>query len=76
MAICGTCDQEMTSSAGCTDPEYIIGEGTYERIPYGSDRDRPCHDCAVPPGALHHPGCDAERCPRHPERQSISCGCG
>ena len=34
MAICGTCDQEMTTSVGCTDPEYIIGEGN--RIPNAS----------------------------------------
>jgi hypothetical protein len=33
-----------------------------------------CHDCAAPQGALHHPGCDAEACPRC-LHQAISCGC-
>ena len=33
-----------------------------------------CHDCATPQGGLHHPGCDAERCPRC-IGQAISCGC-
>ncbi len=23
-----------------------------------------CHDCGAAIGALHHPGCDVERCPR------------
>jgi hypothetical protein len=23
----------------------------------------PCHDCGTAIGALHHPGCDMERCP-------------
>lgn len=33
-----------------------------------------CHDCRTPQGGLHHPGCDAERCPRC-LHQAISCGC-
>ena len=33
-----------------------------------------CRDCATPQGGLHHPGCDAERCPRC-IGQAISCGC-
>jgi hypothetical protein len=33
-----------------------------------------CRDCATPQGGLHHPGCDAERCPRC-LGQAISCGC-
>ncbi|MGH8919215.1 MAG: hypothetical protein ACRD0H_12960, partial [Actinomycetes bacterium] len=33
-----------------------------------------CGDCNVLPGAVHHHGCDAERCPAC-RRQSISCGC-
>jgi hypothetical protein len=33
-----------------------------------------CHDCGVRQGALHHPGCDMEQCPRC-MAQAISCGC-
>ena len=33
-----------------------------------------CHDCRAVPGAVHHHGCDMERCPACGE-QSISCGC-
>jgi len=76
MAVCHACDQEMTLGLPCTEDEYVIGGEICPRIPYSADRERECHDCAVPPGAFHHPGCDDERCPVHPGRQSISCGCG
>lgn len=33
-----------------------------------------CRDCGTPQGALHHPGCDGEACPRC-LNQAISCGC-
>jgi len=33
-----------------------------------------CHDCNILKGGVHHPGCDAERCPRC-AGQIISCGC-
>ena len=36
--------------------------------------DPSCHDCGAAVGALHHPGCDLERCPRC-RRQLISCDC-
>ena len=36
--------------------------------------DNKCHDCATPPGALHHPGCDGERC-RCGQMLSCSSGC-
>lgn len=72
MAVCGTCHREMTLGVPCSDPEYLIDGEVYARIPNGGDR---CHDCAAPPGALHHPGCDDERCPVC-KGQAISCGCG
>lgn len=64
MAKCRYCHQEMKDGVGCT-----AGLG---RLP--NDDDEPCHDCACPPGTLHHPGCDAERCPDC-GGQAISCGC-
>jgi hypothetical protein len=60
--------------------EYSIRGPLYPRVPYGADEgDRnadctPCHDCRVPLGYLHVPGCDAERCPAC-GRQAIGCGC-
>jgi hypothetical protein len=33
-----------------------------------------CHDCKVVVGGVHHPGCDAERCPVC-SGQLIGCGC-
>jgi len=33
-----------------------------------------CHDCGVPEGALHRPGCDMERCP-FCGGQLITCSC-
>lgn len=33
-----------------------------------------CHDCAVPLGAFHHPGCDSEACPGC-GGQAIACDC-
>ena len=70
MASCLTCKQEMTDHVGCTEPIAVTIDGhSYPRLPY-----RPrCHDCGVPPGELHHPGCDMERCPACGE-QAISCG--
>lgn len=63
--ICEYCNQEMTSNVGCTLVRYD-GEDE-DRIPFPEDNDHNCHDCGAPPGTLHHPGCDMERCP--------SCGC-
>lgn len=33
-----------------------------------------CHDCNIENGGVHHPGCNAERCPKC-GGQLISCGC-
>lgn len=79
MAVCDYCEQEMADGIGCTDPTYDdFADGvTRERLPLLVERATPegrCFDCRVPAGALHHPGCGEERCPRC-HSQAISCGC-
>ena len=58
--------------AACTVEVAVVEDVPYLRRPYEGRRD--CHDCATPTGALHHPGCDMEDCPRC-LGQAISCGC-
>lgn len=73
MAECFKCGRDMTQVAGCDDNRTIdFADGEeMEPVPFGeadSDPDemagRVCHDCGVGPGEYHHPGCDAEECPR------------
>lgn len=73
MAKCSSCKQEMMDNVGCTITHFndFPDKISRARIPNGED---PCHDCKCPPGTLHHPGCDMERCPKC-ERQALSCGC-
>lgn len=54
MAVCELCKREMTKNVSC------IGDSLS-----GPRHDGPgnCHDCGTPPGGIHHPGCDDERCP-------------
>ena len=70
---CNSCDQEMLDGVGCTLIKYE-GEDE-ERIPYPLENNHKCHDCNTPPGGLHHPGCDMERCV-YCGGQAITCGCG
>jgi hypothetical protein len=71
MAICDWCNQEMQTGLSCMVKTYLIAGEVFTRIP--SD-DTQCHDCGIPDGALHHPGCDVERCPKC-HGQAIGCGC-
>lgn len=72
MAICKYCDRDMTTARGCL--VQADSEKRALRIPFGAERTfrsktpiqpgERCHDCGVVCGELHHPGCDAEECPR------------
>lgn len=80
MATCTYCSQEMLTADGCSKNLAVKYKrpgrlGTPEFIPTievkGDDR---CHDCGAKPSHKHHPGCDAERCPKC-KGQLISCRC-
>lgn len=72
MAICEWCKQEMSYGIGCTQNSLIVypDNTTLPSIPAINT----CHDCFSPPNMKHHPGCDAEKCPRC-WGQLISCEC-
>lgn len=69
MTVCDFCDQEMSETDHC---QHGIDKSVIPDIP--NLKLRNCGDCGVAPGALHHPGCDMEQCPRC-SGQSISCNC-
>jgi hypothetical protein len=83
MAKCKVCEREMSGDKPtntCVTTPIVYNEKEYKQIPHGdkndflnSDNPR-CHDCNVAKGGLHHPGCDAERCPIC-RGQIISCSC-
>ena len=74
MAKCGFCKQEMKDAVSCTVEVFTdLGPEPVPRIRYEPEG-RNCHDCECPPGGFHHPGCDAERCPKC-GGQAIGCGC-
>lgn len=79
MAKCKDCGQEMLDGKGCTVTTYInrhaqrLGQGPIKRIAHNRGEGN-CHDCGVPQGAMHHPGCDMEACPIC-GGQLISCNC-
>lgn len=77
MAQCDWCKKDMSSdeTTSCfrENATIVFPDGkVLNPIPYrGEDR---CHDCNVGDWGFHHPGCDAEECPRC-HGQIISCGC-
>jgi hypothetical protein len=79
--ICKCCNKEYVLVDDCTANrtiEYVDGEilpasififPEHIRIKTGK-----CFVCGIKPGNYHHPGCDAERCPRC-EGQLNICDC-
>ena len=72
MAKCPSCEQEMSKHKACTLEQYDDRDNP--RVPYDRGEPGNCHDCGVPNGGLHHPGCDMERC-ADCGGQQISCDC-
>jgi hypothetical protein len=70
-AICEYCHRDMMATDTCDYPWVKINNAWYERVLNDVGT---CHDCNVGMDKLHHPGCDAERCPKC-HGQMISCGC-
>lgn len=74
-ATCDICKKPM-NKGGCIG-HFVIKGKKYNRIPYGGYgeyADRPCGDCAVKEGQIHHWNCDQERCPRC-GGQALGCEC-
>ena len=82
MSLCIRCNNEMKVVKSCNYNLFVSFKGDsrpYPTIPHINpatfmDGNPNCHDCGVQIGALHHPCCDMERCPRC-GGQLISCGC-
>jgi len=66
----------MREAETCTDAYVTIDGVDYPRtrLDIVDAVQGRCGDCGVTVGALHHPGCDMECCPKC-GRQQISCGC-
>ncbi len=79
MVVCDACEGDSSNPdvKTCVPGLITVDDVDYEPIPYNKGLDGPerCHDCNVVNGAIHHPGCDMERCPAC-QGQYISCTCG
>lgn len=79
MAVCDYCTFDMKNQVSCTLDVAVIDGVEYSRIRfqpmlYPMSMIEKCHDCWTPLGGQHHPGCDAEICPKC-FYQAISCEC-
>ena len=85
MAICKSCNKEMSSGESCSHKFLVKEDGSrYARVPFLSEEEdffdddnlpENCPDCGVKKGGIHHDSCDVERCPICND-QLISCDCG
>jgi hypothetical protein len=78
VAVCKSCELEMSYSTtkSCRVAPVVFPDRTElaQIYFYPDSRKARCHDCNIAYGGVHHPGCDAEECPRC-HGQLISCGC-
>jgi len=74
MAKCKDCKHDMLKVNTCTKPYILINGRWFRRNTSYTDNNDRCHDCNIKNGAVHHFGCDIERCPNC-GRQLISCDC-
>ena len=82
MAICDFCEKEVSAKGGnpadaCEWNKFVYypnGDCFPSSTLHFNEPNGRCHDCNIKHGGKHHPGCDAERCPKC-GGQLISCGC-
>jgi hypothetical protein len=79
MAICDWCNKDMSDPATetCTGNEVVEspdGVTMPSLTDHYDEESGRCHYCNIKHGGFHHPGCDAEKCPRCGE-QLMSCDC-
>jgi len=63
---CGRCNSDLAGTQHCLDAyDVTFPDGARMAVvPYRSASGRPCGDCGVVDGSVHHEGCMEEQCPR------------